>query len=81
VAPSTGATGQNGVGGGGNNGIPPVEEDVDVMSTSTASFRSRSEEGNDVVHETAGTLVSLSELMLRSARRSAEFVGSGSTRR
>jgi hypothetical protein len=57
VPPSTGPTGPNGNDGGGNNGIPPLEEDVDVMSTSTASFRSRSEEGNDVVHDTTGTRV------------------------
>lgn len=31
--------------GGGNGSVPPLEE-VDVLSTSTASFRSQSEEGN-----------------------------------
>ena len=37
MAPGSGGSGQNGQGG---NNIPPLEEEVDVLSTSTASFRS-----------------------------------------
>jgi len=37
VAPASGGSGPNGQGG---NNIPPLEEEVDVLSTSTASFRS-----------------------------------------
>jgi hypothetical protein len=44
---ATSSGGQNGAQQqGGNSAVPPLEEEVDVLSTSTASFRSESNHEN-----------------------------------
>ena len=82
MAPASGGSGPNGQGG---NNIPPLEEEVDVLSTSTASFRSEepANEENGGIGATGGAegpVLSDGKLMVRGRRGDHWHCRSSSTR-